>query len=332
MLYSIIKMYKGGLYMIKENIKERKNRNMLPTNLDGTKKKKKLTDSQKKEERTAWMILSPMFLWWIAACGFPLVFGFALAFMEWRSVIELPVFVGLDNFVTFFTDPTYLKILGQTVFLGFGSTFLTTVCGLFVAILMYQPIKMSGIYRAVWYMPSVVSTVAVTQIIGIVFDPVNGALNAFLESIGEEGILLSSDKTATILVIFLFSVWKGVGGSAIVWLAGLLSIDKLQYEAASIDGANGLQKFWYVTLPGLKPMSIYIIITGLMGMLQIYEPIAFISNGAPYGETEVLAFKIIKDGFFDSDFGMSGASSVVLGVLVIIMSVWFYRYSNKKED
>ena len=81
--------------MIKENIKEGKNRNMLPTNLDGTKKKKKLTDSQKKEERTAWMILSPMFLWWIAACGFPLVFGFALA----KNVVRYYFFAVKIEFV-----------------------------------------------------------------------------------------------------------------------------------------------------------------------------------------------------------------------------------------
>ncbi len=293
--------------------------------------KKTVSQIIKKDERTAWLILTPMFLWWIAACGFPLLFGFVLGFFEWRSVIALPKFVGFDNFITFFKSETYMRILGQTLFLGFGSTFLTAFSGLLIALLMYRPIKMSTLYRAVWYMPAVVSTVAVTQIINIIFDPVSGALNSFMETIGKDPIILATDLKWSVIVIFLFSVWKGVGGSAIIWLAGLLSIDRVQYEAAELDGAGGFQKFIYVTLPGLRPMAIYVIITSLIGMLQIYEPVAFITNGAPYGQTEVLVLKIIRDGFFDSDFGMAGASSLILGVVVTIMSVSFYIYSNKNK-
>lgn len=293
--------------------------------------KKHVSKIIKKEEFTAWLILTPMFLWWILACGFPLLFGFLLGFFEWKSVIVAPKFIGLENFIEFFKSEVYTKILWQTLFLGFGSTFLTAFTGLLVSLLMYRPIRMSTLYRAVWYMPAVVSTVAVTQIIGIIFNPLNGAVNVFLEKLGEEPIVLATDLTWSVIVIFLFSVWKGAGGSAILWLAGLLSIDRVQYEAAELDGAGGWQKFWYVTIPGLRPMAIYVIITSLIGMLQIYEPVAFITNGAPYGKTEVLVLKIIKDGFFDSDFGMAGASSLILGVIVTIMSVSFYIYSNRKR-
>lgn len=303
-----------------------------PLPAGGPHRSSPMRESFKKEERTAWLIMTPMFLWWILACGFPIAFGFVLGFFEWRSVIISPKFVGFKNFLTFFTSPDYLRILGQTLFLGAASTCLTALFGLMIALLMYRPIRGSTVFRTVWYMPSVVSAVAVTQIIGILFDPVSGALNVFLEGLGMDPVILATDYGWSVMVILAFSVWKGVGGSAIIWLAGLLSIDKGQYEAAELDGAGGWQKFRYITLPGLRPMAIYVIVTSLIGMLQIYEPVAFITNGAPYGKTEVLVLKIIRDGFFDSDFGMSGASSLILGIIVAFMSISFYLYSNRRRE
>lgn len=278
------------------------------------------------------IILVPMFIWWIIACGFPLIFGMVLGFFEMRGVNAIPEFIWFDNFIAFFTTDSYLKELWNTIWIGSLSTLLTNVIGLLVALMFRAIGKLKGFYRSIWYVPAVTSTVAVTQIFGIIFDPVNGIVNQILMNNGLETISVATDYKLAIGLIILFSVWKGVGGSAIVWLAGLQSIEKILYEAASVDGADKWQQFVHVTIPGVKPIAIYILITGIIGAFQIYEPIAFITNGGPLGETNVLVLRIIQDGFFNFDFGMAGASSLILAIIVIFCSLFSYKNSRENVE
>ena len=277
-------------------------------------------------------ILTPMLLWWVIACGFPLAFGIVLGFFEMKGVAAAPKFIWFENFVTFFSSPSYLKVLWNTIWIGTVSTLMVTLCGLAVAILLNSVSRCKGLYRSVWYLPAVTSTVAVTQIIGIFFDPVNGVINNLLVQSGHDTISLDTDYSLAICAILFFSIWKGAGGSAIVWLAGLQAVDKNQYEAAELDGCNRWQKFAYITVPGLKPMATYIIITGMIGALQIYEPIAFISNGGPLESTSVLVLRIIQDGFFNFDFGMAGASSLILAIIVIFSTLMYYKFSRENVE
>ncbi|MGN1078040.1 MAG: carbohydrate ABC transporter permease [Candidatus Gallimonas sp.] len=302
---------------------------------DGDKRARKTEGSFVKYYRkhndafVAAFILTPMLLWWVIACGFPLLFGIVLGFFEMKGVATAPRFIGLENFITFFSSPSYLRDLWNTVWIGTVSTLLVTICGLAVALLLNAVSRFKGLYRSVWYLPAVTSTVAVTQIIGIFFDPVNGIVNKLLVQSGHDTISLDTNYSLAICAILFFSVWKGAGGSAIVWLAGLQSVDKNQYEAAELDGCNRKQKFFYITLPGLKPIATYIIITGIIGALQIYEPIAFITNGGPLEKTNVLVLRIIQDGFFNFDFGMAGASSLILAIIVVISTLVYFRCSRE---
>lgn len=280
------------------------------------------------------IILTPMLVWWLIACGFPLLFGVVLGFFEMKGVVATPRFTGLDNFIVFFTTGSYLKELWNTIWIGASSTLLTNLVGLLVAIMFNRIGKLKGLYRSIWYVPAITSTVAVTQIFGIIFDPVNGIVNQILMKNGMETISVATDYNLSICLILFFTVWKGAGSSAIVWLAGLQSIEKIHYEAAEIDGANKWQKFLNVTLPGLKPIAIYILITGIIGAFQIYEPVAFITNGGPLDQTNVLVLRIIQDGYFNFDFGMSGASSLILAIIVVSCSLYSYKMSreNVKKD
>lgn len=274
-------------------------------------------------------ILAPMMLWWVASNGFPTFFGFFLGFFEWKNIDQIPRFIGLGNFVAFFSNQTYLSELWRTIWLGGICTLLTVTGGFAAALLMNLSIMGKGIYRTLWYVPAVTSPLAITQVMNILLNPIDGVVNKTIAQMGLPSINWSESLFWNVMLIILYSVWKGIGGAALVWLAGLQSVDPALYEAAEVDGAGKGAKFLHITLPGLKPIATYIIITGIIGAMQIYEPVAFISNGGPSGKTMVLALRIIKDGFFNFNFGMAGASGMVLAIIVFTISVSYYKFSQK---
>jgi multiple sugar transport system permease protein len=279
--------------------------------------------------RKAAAILTPMIIWWILAAGFPMAFGFVLGFFEWRGVVANPRFIGIENFIKFFQTPLYREILWRTVWLGILTTVVTSAAGFGVALLMNLPLKARGAYRSLWYIPAVTSTVAISQVIAILIDPFNGPLTRWFVSNGWVPINFVDGSTWGYIVIVIYSIWKGVGGSALLWLAGLQCVEPVLYEAAQVDGANTLQKFLHITVPGLRPIFTFIVIMGMIGALQIYEPVAFITNGGPLNGTMVLTLKIVKDGFFNFNFGMAGTSSMVLAVISFAASATYYTLSRR---
>ncbi|WP_438432091.1 carbohydrate ABC transporter permease [Gorillibacterium sp. sgz500922] len=277
------------------------------------------------------IILGPMLIWWAVISLFPTLFGFFLGFFDWVGIQSKPKFVWFDNYIRFFHDPMYYEALWRSIWMGGLVTVVTLAAGFGAALLMNMPLFGKGIYRSVWYIPAVTSTVATTQVFNYFLDPNNGIINHILVKLGHEPIVWAFSIPWSVFWIVVYSAWKGVGGSALIWLAGLQSVDVTLYEAAEIDGANKRQKLKHVTLPGLKPIATYIIITSLIGAIQIYEQVMFLTAGGPYGKTEVLVFRIYRDAFWDFNLGMAGTSSVVMAAIVIFATVLYYRKQMKDD-
>ncbi|MDO3413367.1 sugar ABC transporter permease [Saccharibacillus sp. CPCC 101409] len=284
-----------------------------------------------KDALIAAVILAPMILWWLVLSGFPTLFGFILGFFEWIGITGSPKFVWFHNYVRFFQDPQYYQALWRSIWLGGLVTSITLIAGFGASLLMNMPLFGKGIYRSIWYIPAVTSTVATTQIFNILLDTNNGVINNFLVSIGREPIVWQYSVFWGVFWIVVYSAWKGIGGAALIWLAGLQSVDTTLYEAADIDGAGRWAKLMNVTLPGLKPIATYIVITSLIGAIQIYEQVLFMTNGGPYGQTEVLVFRIYRDAFWDFNLGMAGASSLIMAVIVFTATSLYYRWSTESD-
>lgn len=284
-----------------------------------------------KDALIAAVILVPMFLAWLVVSGFPTLFGFVLGFFEWVGLADTPNFIWFDNFISFFQNPVYTDALWRSIWLGGLVTVITLGAGFFAALLMNLPLFGKGFYRSIWYIPAITATVATTQVFNIFLDSNNGVINNLLKAMGKEPIVWQYSVGWGIFWIVVYSVWKGVGGAALIWLAGLQSVDLSLYEAAEIDGAGRWHKLRYVTLPGLKPIATYIVITNLIAAIQIYEQVLFITNGGPYGQTEVLVFRIYRDGFWDFNLGIAGASSLIMALIVIVVTVLYYNWSTKSD-
>ena len=285
-----------------------------------------------KDGKTAfWLLLIPLG-WWLVIGLFPVIWGMGLSFTEWTNLADGPKFNFFDNYVTFFTTERYIMSMLRSFLLGGGSFVLTNLCGFFIAYMLNKITVGKTLLRTIWYIPAVTSAVATTQIFEILLDPFNGVLNNMIMKSGGEPIIWMQSTFWAVAWILIYSLWKGIGGSVLLWLAGLQSMDEKLEEAAQLDGANSFQIFWYVKLPQLKSISAFIMVTGMAGAMQIYEQVYFISDGGPYGTTEVLAYQVMKEAFWNSNFGMACTCAVMMMIVTLILSIPSFRSMMKKDD
>lgn len=276
------------------------------------------------------LLLGIPILWWVFLSAFPLVFGIGLGFFEWTNLYEMPKFVGFGNFVEFFRNSYYYMSLVQTLLIG-GLVFIVgSALGLLLALVLNKIQFMKSFFRSVWYIPVITSTVATTQIFQILLDPYNGILNNILMSMGKEPIIWVLEYGWSVFWIVVYTTWKGLGGSILMWLAALQSVDAATQEAAQVDGAGKVRIFFQITLPQMAPIAVYILINSFIGAMQVYEQVLFISNGGPSGKTAVLAYRIMRLAFWDNNFGMAGACSVIMLLITFVFTVLVFR--KQKED
>ncbi len=265
---------------------------------------------------------------WLLFCGYPVVYGVVLGFFDYKGINGIPRWIGIGNFVTFFGSAEWVNALGRTVGLGMLCFLCTTLVGMLVALLLNGIKKGQGIFRAIWYIPSVTSAAATSQIFNILLS-YDGVVNNILESFGKEAVYWQYSTEWMIFWIVIYSVWTGIGGSTLLWLAALQSIDPSVIEASKLDGCNRVQSFFRISVPQMMPMIAFMFINGFIGAMNIYESVLFISGGGPLGTTEVLAYKIMRSAFWDNDFGMAGCASFVVMVITLAFSALVYRRQIK---
>ena len=271
------------------------------------------------------LLQGPFLLWWVLLSVFPITFGLSLGFFKWKDLSRGPQWAGLENYIRFFTDAEYLRALWTSVWMGLLCWGLSTLFAFAFALVMLKLPKGQGVFRTLWYAPAVASIVAMTQIMVILVDPTYGMINRLLQNAGMKAINVRYDFFSSVFMIVFYTLWSGVGGGMLFWIAGCKSIDPQLYEASAIDGVNSWQKFIYITLPSLSPFFTYSIVTGVMNAIQIYAQVMFISGGDPLGRTRTLVYMIMTDSFENLEPGMAGASSMVMLWIVLLFSYFYLR-------
>lgn len=285
---------------------------------------------RKREAVRAYAILIPVYLWFTLVITLPTIMGFVLSFTEWNGLKGLPVFVGIKNYINFFQSQGYVSSLYKTIIIG-GLTFvLTFIISFFMGLLLNMPFKGKGLFRTLLYLPSVITVTVSSSVLLALIDPVSGVINNMLKAIGLEPVIWSYSAFWMTFWIVAYTVWKGVGYNALIWLGGLQSIQPQLYEAARIDGANKLQELLYITIPGLKSFTSYIAIIGLIYSMQIFDAVFLISRGGPQGATDVIMYKIYNDGRIGFNFGMAGASSLIIGTVIIVITLISMKISDRE--
>ncbi|MFD2114627.1 carbohydrate ABC transporter permease [Paenibacillus yanchengensis] len=264
----------------------------------------------------------------------PGVMGIYYSFTDWNSYTTEVNFIGLDNFKKIFTSNTnYVGFIENTLIFTVSTVILKTLLGLLFAIALNEGIKMKGFHRVALFLPSILPMLVVGLIFKSILHPATGLLNETLRFIGLDVMTQKwlVDLAWAFKSIIAVDIWKGVGYIMIILLAGLQSISKTYYEAASIDGANGWQKFIHVTLPLLIPSLLVTTVLNMLHGLKVFEVVYVLTNGGPGDATDVIYTSIFKE-FSSGNYGMGTALSTALFVVMTILGYFVIRVMAREDD
>ncbi len=260
----------------------------------------------------------------------PTIQGIGYSFTNWDGFSAK--WVGLDNFKSFFSDPTLTRIVRNTFIFTIVSTIFKLVLGILLALMVNRELKTKGFLRTVFYSPAVLSNIAVGLIFVAILHPESGILNRSLSTIGLG--FISQDwlhnPDIAIYSVAAIEVWKWTGFNMIILLAGLQAIPKDYYEAVSIDGASAWSRFWHITFPLLSPAFNSVFILNLIGGLKVFDMITATTGGGPGTTTEVINTWVYK-AYGASRLGESSAGSFVLALLVALVSLITYYFLRRRE-
>jgi multiple sugar transport system permease protein len=288
-----------------------------------------LSSSRRREALAGYLFISPWLLGFIVFFLGPIIASFLISFTSW-NIVGAPEWVGLANYQTIFTsDDRFLKAIQVTLTYSIFYLPLEVICGIGLAVLMNQKLRGIGIFRTLFYMPYVVPQVAAALVWVWMLNARYGVVNTVLSWIGITGPNWLGNPNFVMPSFIIIALW-GVGGSAVIYLAGLQNIPATFYEAATVDGANGVQKFFRITLPLLSPTIFFQVVLGLIGVFQTFTP-AFIAAGTSGGPLQSGLFYMLylyNRGFVTLRMGYASALAWILTVFILIVTVLVLRSSR----
>lgn len=265
----------------------------------------------------------------------PLVLAGVLSFAKWNIAASLDTlkFVGFDNFLRIFRDPVFWESFWNTILYAVVMVPIAIGLSLVLAVILDTHVFGKGLLRLAFYLPNISSMVAVSIVWMILFIPSYGPINSILMSLGVSNPPKWLNATSTsLLSIIIIGVWQRLGYNIIIILAGLQGVSKSLYEAAEIDGANGVQKFFYITIPSLSNTMFFLTMISFISSFQMFTPVQVMTKGGPGTSSSVLVYYIYKAAFQNNDIGGASAMAWILFLLVFVFSAARMIVSRKKES
>ncbi|MBZ0292410.1 MAG: sugar ABC transporter permease [Anaerolineae bacterium] len=276
--------------------------------------------SRHRQTLEAWIILAPILLYYFVFAVLPVLANLLVSFLQWDGMNQA-TWVGLDNYVRFFTNARYMEVLINTIFFSVVVLAFSMLLGFLVALALNEEVKGLALYRTMWYIPTLTSAAIMAQIATVFIAPGSGVISGVLKSLGQPELIWQIDPTFARVFIIVFSIWRGVGLSMLLYLAGLQGISSEVIDAAKVDGASGWKMIRFITLPLLRPTTVFVLVTGLINSFQIFEPVLLITNGQPRNTTNVMMLQIYNDAFKNQNFGMAAASATIMLLILLWASV-----------
>ncbi|RTE03563.1 carbohydrate ABC transporter permease [Paenibacillus whitsoniae] len=264
--------------------------------------------------------------------AYPVVSAFIISFQKYKPLGS--TYVGFDNYVATLKDPLFWQAMKNTVVYTILTVPVNLCISMAIAILIL-PFRKSTqtFFKAVYYLPVVASGVALSVVWLWIFDPMEGGiLNQLIRFFGFSNQNWLGSSSTAMFSLVLMSWLSSHGTSIIIYLAGLLGIDDTYYEAAEMDGANFFQKLWYIVVPALKPATLFLLVTGVIGSFQVFQNAYLMTGGGPNNATTMVGLLIFNNAFTFFDFGKAAAQSLVLAVIIACISVIQFKYAGKDVE
>jgi multiple sugar transport system permease protein len=291
--------------------------------------------TEKRDTLAFFAFAAPWIIGFLFFTVLPMLISLGMSFTKW-DILTPPKWIGFGNFQEMAGDPLFFKSLQVTFTYTFFAVPLNVIISVFVALLLNNKIRGMNIYRTIFYMPAVVSGVVVAIVWLWMFNPEFGIINNILAKIGIEGPKWVYDEKWSLPSLIIMSLWN-VGGSIVLYLAALQNVSTELYEAAHIDGAGWWSRFFHITLPGISPVLLFTIMTGIIGALQTFAPAFIMTNGGPNNSTMFYSLYIYNNAFRWHKMGAASAQAWILFILVFILTlvairvVGKYTYYDAKE-
>ncbi|MBW8352107.1 sugar ABC transporter permease [Bacillus sp. IITD106] len=299
-------------------------------------KKQKLSAEARKEQRAFWIFISPWVIGFLLFTGGPIIASLILSFTDY-NVIDSPKFVGFKNFVGLFDDKLFYKSLTVTSYYVVLAVPFSIIIGLTLAILLNQKVKGQAFFRTMFYAPSIISGVSVAFLWSWLLNPDFGIVNGILNIFGIEGPGWFTSTKAVIPSMVLMQL-TAVGGTMVIFLAGLQSLPAELYEAAAIDGASKLKQFFKITVPLISPVILFNTIMGIIGSFQVFTQAYIITKGGPDWMSYFYVLYLFDTAFGQFRMGYASAQAWILFIIIFtftMLSLWasrrlvHYEYDSK---
>ena len=289
---------------------------------------RRMSPRARREALEAYLSISPWLIGFLLFNLGPILASVYFSFTQW-TIVRPPVWVGLDNYIRMFTrDPLFWQALKVTSLFVLMSLPLKLVCGVALSLLLNLKVRGMNIYRTIFYFPAVISGVAVSLMWMWLLQPETGVINTLLDMIGIKGPGWFWDPQWALPSVALMSVWS-VGGSAVIYLAGLQNIPPHLYEAAEIDGAGRWQRFWRITIPLLTPTLFFQLIIEMIGSFKVFTQAFVITQGGPVKATYFYLFYFYEEAFRNFNMGYASALALVLMIIILAATI-FLNYTSER--
>ncbi|MEH6854998.1 sugar ABC transporter permease [Priestia megaterium] len=314
---------------------------MIKTGLKGNKTvytfprtEKKIKNKIKwKENVVAYTFLGPALLLLLLFLIIPAIMSVYYAFTDYYLLTpDTRKFVGLDNFINLFKDPIFLKSLVNTLKFVVWVIPLQIGAALGLALLLNKQRKANTFFKVAYFSPVVMSLVVISVLWLYLLNPNEGIINNVLTYFGVSAQpFLTSPKQAMFTIVFV-SAWQGAGFQMLIFLAGLQNIPGDVYEAAQLDGMNKWQRFIYITLPLLKPTSIFIFVTTLIGAFKLLVQPMVMTQGGPVNSTMTVVYYIYQTGFTDRMVGYASSIALLFGTIIGLVTLAQRKLVKEEDD
>lgn len=281
----------------------------------------------------AGILLSPAILLILTFVIGPIIYAFFLSFQDYNVLKpQASEFVGLSNYVSLFKDPLFLQALWNTFKYSIFVVPIQTVIALLLAVVANQKIRGKTFFRVAYYVPAVTSAVASAAIFMVLFNR-NGVANVLLEKIGFEPVSWFADPSFALPLTMIMAIWSTVGTQMLVFLAGLQDIPHSLYEAANVDGASKVQQLWNITVPMLRGKTLFVVVTGIIGTLQMFDQAYIISGGegGPLGSTMTVVLFLYNKAFKENLMGYGAAAAFILFFIIFTLTVLQKKFFKDEE-